>query len=200
MLTLAVLETPLDSDILLYVYYALASVGTIFFVGFAVLSFAGGDGDTDVDAGADSDFHQGTDHADTGNAFLKFFSLKAFTAFMMFFGWSGVFFGDTAAGLLGSLAFGLFMMFITGYLLKVLLKLQESGNISPTSYIGCRGTVYMNIPESGSGYGKVSVTTSCGVRELNAVSESSAIATGTLVSVVKMADSAMYVVERVVTD
>jgi len=84
------------------------------------------------------------------------------------------------------------------YLFKWLSGMQQSGNIDiQASAKGCEGKVYIPIPASRSGEGKVQISISGAVREYNAITESdNALKTGTPIRVVDVINSDTVLVEE----
>ena len=182
----------------LKIYWILALFGTIlFFIQFILTLFGfGGLHDVDTD-GLDADGVDIDHHIDTGFTAFKLFSIRSVLAFITFFGWGGVLWGDQGiSGFFAALASGFAMMFATATLLYFLMRLQHSGNINAEDIIGATGTVYLSIPEGKKGTGKVTVNLPGCTREIMAYSEES-LEKGTPVKVIKKIDSRTFVVEKI---
>jgi len=165
------------------VYWACAISGTLLFIISVVLSLFGAssdiaDGDMDVNGDVD------LPHPDTGFLDLKFISFRTVLAFVTMFGWGGVIFGEHGwIGLVGALLCGTVMMVISAFVIALLMKLQQNGTISNASMVGKFGTVYLSIPGSRSGAGKVNVDAGSATHEIRAFADAP-IATGRKVRVV----------------
>ncbi len=158
------------------IYLFIAILGTAIFALQFVLSMAGLHGDVDGGDGADFqiDAH---DVADIHG--LNFFSIKSIVAFVTFFGWGGFFFNHLGLGGLAIAFFcGLVMMFLTALVISLLLKMQQSGNVSSADLIGRNGTVYLTIPGERASGGLVTVTLPDRTRQISARADSE-IKTGT---------------------
>ena len=159
------------------VYWAFAISGTILFIISVALSMFGAtsdfsDGDMNMDGEID------LPHPDTGFLDLKFLSFRTVLAFLTMFGWGGVVFGEHGwIGLAGALLCGAVMMVIAAFVIAGLLKLQQNGTTSNGAVVGKSGTVYLTIPGSRSGAGKVNVDLGTATREIRAFADES-IATG----------------------
>ena len=163
-----------------------AVVGTVFFALRLVLMLVGGDfGHHDFDAGS-TDLH----HGDPGEAF-KVLSIQSIAAFVMGFGWGGL------AGLRGSdwswaastlfaIGCGLGMMWLLAMLLRGMVALQSSGNVSPGDAVGSEADVYVNIPSQGAGRGQVRVVISKHDRIYDAVTEGEALPSHTRVRITRV--------------
>lgn len=137
-----------------------ALVGTAFLVVQAIGGEIGGDADLDVDAGAGADF--------------RAISLQSIAAFLMGGGWVGLAVYralDWSFGwaILAGVGAGLATGWLVVTLLRQMLKLQESGNISIREAVGERGTVTVMVPPVGEGSGRVRVSVRSRGREFNAV-------------------------------
>ncbi len=144
-------------------YLFLAVAGTAIFVLQFILSAFGGGDDLEVNDFA-VDAH---DFADIQG--LNIFSLKSIVSFVAFFGWGGFFWGHLGWGGLGiALICGLLMMVITAFLIWLLLRLQQSGNVNSTDLIGAKGVVYLTVPGGRQGDGIVTVTLSDRTRQVHA--------------------------------
>ncbi len=174
-------------------YLFFAVTGSVFFVFqlFSTLLGGGLEHDCDsVDAPADVHGHGGTDLSG-----LKFLTVKGIISFFTFFGWAGFFWGKSGwGGFLISLCCGLLMMALTALVLFLLLKMQQSGNIPPQHFIGCRGIVYLTLPGNRKHGGKVTVTLPNCTRQMAAVSDFE-LTTGTPVEVVEVLSGDLLLVK-----
>jgi len=118
-------------------------------------------GHVDVDAGhaTDSHIHEVQGH---GNLLFGVLSFKALSAFAGIFGLVGLILIDREVGTGGRVAAsagaGFVGMLGVGWMMRGLSRLQSSGNIDIRNAVGCRGTVYLPIPQGKTGQGKVTVT------------------------------------------
>ncbi len=135
----------------------------------------GGEGDADAD-GADVDTDAGADGIDEGlelddadeafekgeglDAGLRFFTLRGLIAFFSVMGWVGTICCGNGMGLAPSIAIsaasGFFAMLVIALLMKWLFSLQYDGTEDIRDALGVSGTVYMRIPPSRTGKGKIS--------------------------------------------
>ncbi len=166
------------------IFLVCAVAGGFLFVVRFILQFFGMDGDADVPGELDA---TGDMHMDSDAAF-SIFSFQGITAFLMMFGLMGLFV-QTGVGLGAAVsipaaaAVGVGASWMQARLLSALLGLQSSGTIDLKNAIGAEGTVYLTIPEGGTG--KVQVYIQNRLQEFDAVSnDGSAIKTGEQVKVV----------------
>lgn len=157
------------------IYLFIAVTGTVIFTLQFIMSMIGIHSDTD---GADFSVEA---HDVQDIAGLNFFSLKAIVSFIAFFGWGGYFFGHLGWGGLG-IAFGcgFLMMFLSALVISLLLKMQQSGNITAADLIGKRGTVYLSIPAGRAPGGMVTVSLPGCTRQIGARSDDE-LKTGTAI-------------------
>lgn len=147
--------------------------------GLLLLGFDGGESGFDFDA-----------DTDVGDGSFGFLSLRALTSFLAFFGLSG--WGALEAGWgrgasLGvAVAAGAAVMVVVVWLLRLQLKLGSSGNIDPANALGKTATVYLRIPGSRTGKGKITVSIQGRTQEYLAVTGGDTIPTGATVRVVSM--------------
>lgn len=180
------------------IYWILAIAGTVVFAIQFLMSVVGihaGGGDTDFDLTGASDVDPaGATASDLGE--LNFFSIKSITAFVTFFGWGGVFWGNQGwTGLLLAVASGAVMAVITTLIIFFLLKLQQSGNLTTNSFLNQTGTVYLTIPASRSGAGKVTVKLPTCTRQIRAFADEE-LSTGTQVVIVEALSSDTFLVKK----
>lgn len=146
-------------------YLFIAVTGSVIFALQFIMTVAGIHSDVELDgAGFDVDSHDISDIQG-----LNFFSLKAIVAFVTFFGWGGYFYGHLGwTGLAIAFGCGLIMMFLTALVVSLLLKMQQSGNITPAELVGQRGTVYLTVPAGRAPGGMVTVTLPGCTRQVSA--------------------------------
>ena len=189
-----------------YFYIICIMIGGILFILRTLLFFIGGgaDGhlDGDLSANMDLDAHGGMDmHADEiSDAGMKLVSVQGLTGFFLMFGLVGLAmvkfeikdFWTAVGGLIAGIA----TMLIIAKIVLEMQKLQSSGTMRMENAIGKEGTVYLSIPEDGTG--KVNIVIQGGLRELEAVSaDHERILTGESVRVVKIRSKRILVVEKV---
>lgn len=178
------------------VYWMIAIPFTLIFVLQLIFSFIVGDADHDASGHADS-----TVDSDHGMPF-QFFTLKNLTAFFTIFGWSGIACINAGLGngvsILISVICGLVMMLIMASIFYFMSKLVETGNLEIKNAIQKTGTVYIPIPASRTGQGKIQVKVQSALRELDAVTDDNEIIkTGTLVVVTEVLDNNILVVKKI---
>ena len=158
-------------------YLFIAVTGSVIFALQFIMTVAGIHSDVELDgAGFDVDSHDISDIQG-----LNFFSLKAIVAFVTFFGWGGYFYGHLGwTGLAIAFGCGLIMMFLTALVVSLLLKMQQSGNITPAELVGQRGTVYRTVPAGRAPGGMVTVTLPGCTRQVSARADDE-LKTGTAV-------------------
>ncbi|MEM9083630.1 MAG: NfeD family protein [Planctomycetota bacterium] len=201
-------------------FTACAIFGTTFFlIRMIMLVTVGdlfGDGGVDGDVGVDfgdagSDFGDGDasdptldeaiDHAETASL-LKFISIQGIVAFIMGVGWGGF------AGLRGlefnfpmsmmfGVAFGFGLMWFLAYVMGKVTKLNTSGNIGKSLFVGSVGEVTIAIPEHDAGTGQVRMVHDGRMRFLNARSKGGAIASKTRVKVTGLTGDGAVQVETI---
>ena len=174
------------------IYWFLALFGTVFFAITCLLTICGlgGLSDADLDSGDVT-----MDHLDTGYLDFNLFSIRSILAFITVFGWGGVLWGHHGFwGFLGAFAAGLFTMVLTALVIYWMMKLQYSGTIPGSAFIGCAGTVYLTIP-AGGGTGKVTVVLKSSTHELRACAGEE-LPTGTHVEVVKEISKGTFLVKK----
>ena len=175
------------------VYWMIAIPFSVFFIIQTLVSLFAGDVEHDV--AGDSDVS-----SDDGVPF-QFFSIKNLVAFFTIFGWSGLACINAGLGniyvILISVICGLLMMLIMASIFYFMSKLTESGNLDIKNAINKTGTVYLYIPASRSGTGKVQIKVQNSLRELDAITDDTEqISTGSIILVVDVLDNNILVVKR----
>jgi hypothetical protein len=151
-----------------------------------ILGIGGGDAGVDFDA-ADLDYDVSPDIGDAGGGVLNFLSVQSIAGFFTMFGLVGMGLVQVNASdlwsFIGGLAAGFFTAWATGMIFLGMRKLHSEGTLVLSNAIGQTGTVYLTIPETGSGV--ITVTIQGSKRTLSAMSEKGQrIPTGSVVKVV----------------
>ena len=180
------------------VVFVMACASSLFFVIKSAMMFMGiGVDDVDVpdaDVGSDLPAEVDTDG-------VKFLSLHGILAFFAMGSWGVMLgYGLTASyglSIVIGLVAGVLMMVACAYVMRALMKLQESGNVDSVKAIGKIGEVYLRIPPMGQGMGKVNVELGGKECEYQAVSQDDIeIPYGTRVRVVDLREDDVMVVQR----
>lgn len=172
-----------------------------------LLLFGVGGHDADGEADFDHDFDHDVDHDmdhDHGDhvAGLRIFTVRGIVAFLSVGGWLGIVLLGVGVHVAVSclLAFlgGLASLLLVAAFLKWSVGMQESGNLSYQNAIGRSGQVYLTVPASQSGRGKVTLTVQERYIEADAVTNfNEPIPVGRPVTVVALADEQTLLVAPV---
>lgn len=154
----------------------------------------GGDADVNMDGHVDSM------DAGSGDG-LALFTVRGIVAFFAVGGWTGMVMAKyappwiaiVAAFLAGSVA-----LVALAYLFKAMFKLQSSGNLDNKNAIGKAAKVYIPIPASGGGQGKITVLVQERLVELSAITrEAVPLKTGEIVTICDILDDETVVVAQI---
>lgn len=203
------------------IFYCIAIPASVILIIQTVLTFIGiGDGaeaeaGADADADIDTDISDGADTPDgvfgddaatethdfVGIEGLRVLTLRGIIAFFVVFGWVGVVMDsfDIKLYITIPVAFvcGVAMMFLLAYIFRWLMKLRNNGNIDNKNAVGVSGKVYLTVPPSRQGQGKVQIIVQGAFVEREAVTDdTSAIPTGTEIVVVGVSGQTDLIVKR----
>jgi len=172
---------------------------SLIFVIQSILTFLGADADTDFDADIPDDVSADSGTESTGMGLLTF---RNFINFFLGFGWSAILLHDKIESValltVFSIVVGILLVSAVMMLFKWLANMQQSGNIDLfRQAAGCEGKVYLTIPASRSGEGKVLLDINNSVREYAAVTDGEALPTGTQIRVVEAVSSNSVLVEKI---
>jgi len=190
-------------------FTAPALIGTVFFGIRMVTALLGLDSDhgggmqvdLPADVDVDMEVHASDDiHTDPGDSF-KVLSVQSVAAFCMGFGWAGLGglrgsgWGPEASVAVGVVG-GVGMVWLLGWLLRIVYDLQTSGNIPMVRVVGHEGDVYVTVPAPGSGAGRVRVVVEGRQRFYPAMSVDGALERGARVRVERVSEDRMVMVRR----
>ena len=155
--------------------------------------------DGDFDGGFDSEIEADIDP--TGLEALRIFTVRGIISFLVVFGWMGLMLDSADVSLLINIPIsgiaGFVMMYIIAALMRGVMKLRNDGNIDNKNALGTSGKVYLAIPPSRSGEGKVNVLLQGSYVEREAVTdENEAIPTGAEIVVTGISGQTTLVVKR----
>jgi len=175
-------------DPLLKTYWYIALPVSLFFLLQTIMTFIGLSGsETDIDS-------------DSGDSDLPFeiFTLRNLINFLLGFSWTGISFYDSienkAVLIIISVVVGIVFIGLFFILIKQILKLGEDNSFKFESTINQTATVYLTIPESKSGVGKVQISVKGTFHELQAMTEASEkITTGSLVKIKNVENNILIV-------
>jgi len=174
-----------------------AVVGGLLFLLRLVLAIFAGDG---------HDLEPGMEVGDAGDiigdsdATFRVLSVQGMLGFLLIFGLTGLTMSiqmEASHVVSVGVAFGagFLTMLLLGWITLSLRGLDRSGNIRLDRAVGAEGTVYLTIPEGGTGQAQVNVQNR--LRVIDALSEDKQeIETGTRVKVVRVVGDDTLVVER----
>ena len=181
-------------------YFIIACIGTVALLIQIVMMLIGAGGEADADFDTDTDGDGSLDtHTDTG---VSLFTVKGLTAFFAIGGWTGMLMLSYNVGVAVtvpvSVVAGLAAYFIVWALIRLVLKLQEDGTLNYASAIGQTDTVYVRIPASRTGRGKITLVLQGRYTELDAVTdETERIPVDCAVEITEQAGDAFVVRKKV---
>lgn len=187
------------------IYWAATIIGGTLFLLRLIMMFIGGglsDGDVDIphDIHMDADLHPdvSADHPDADISF-KLLSVQGLTSFFMMFGLVGLALLKSnlpvLVTVLGGTVAGLATVGITGLIFTQMKRLQMEGTINIQNTVGTQGSVYLTIPQNGTG--QVQIIVQGSLKIFDAMSNSKKmIATGEKVQVVGVASGNTLLVEK----
>lgn len=184
------------------IYLICAIAGGAILVLRFILMIVGLDHGDGLDTSADVGHDGAVDAHDTGVG-MQLLSLQSIAGFFTMFGLVGLGLLQIKAAaiwsLLGALLAGLVTAWATAMIFYQMRRLQSQGNLVIQDAVGQVGTVYLTIPETGSGV--VSVAVKGTLRSLDAVSENGQrIPTGSIVRVVSITAGKILVVVEQTTE
>lgn len=166
--------------------------GILFFIRLILFLIGAGDHDlSSIDANTELGEH------DSG---FQFISLQGVAGFFMMFGLVGLaMLSSEVNGWLslgGAIVSGMITLLLVGLIFRAMRRMQSDGTLRIRNAIGEEGTVYLTIPENGTG--QVQVTVQGGLKIFNAVSnDHQRISTGASIRVVDIVSSNILKVEKI---
>lgn len=179
------------------IFALIALPSTLLIVIQTVLMLIGIGGDSGADA--DVDIDDGIEVPDDG---LAIFSVRGVTSMLCITGWVALALLETSlpqgVSIAIAIACGVATLIGMAYLMRAVYRLQSSGNIDIENCVGKIGEVYIPIPSTGNGSGKINLTVQEKFSEFTAITTSGEqLKTGAFVRVVAVSESGVLVVEPI---
>jgi len=183
-----------EMEPLLRTFWYIALPASLIFIIQTIMTFIGMDGHDGVEA----DFNSDLSHTD---APFQLFSLRNLINFFLGFGWSGISFYTTieSSGLLIAVSFvvGIAFIMIFFVIIRQIQRLAEDNSFKVTNTLNQTATVYLVIPASKSGRGKIQISVKGSFHEIDAMTEGEKIDTGLTVRIVKTEGTNLVFVEKI---
>ncbi|MBR4061828.1 MAG: hypothetical protein IKK01_02060 [Clostridia bacterium] len=179
------------------IFALIALPSTLLIIIQTILMLIGIGGDSGADA--DVDIDDGIEVPDDG---LAIFSVRGVTSMLCITGWVAVALLETSlpqgVSIAIAIACGIATLIGMAYLMRAVYRLQSSGNIDIENCVGKIGEVYIPIPSTGNGSGKINLTVQEKFSEFTAITTSGEqLKTGAFVRVVAVSESGVLVVEPI---
>lgn len=179
---------------LLRLFWYIAIPVSLIFIIQSILTFIG----MDSHDGGSTDMHS---DLDDGSSSFQFLTFQNLINFLLGFSWSGISFYNIIGNkfLLISIAVVIGILFVSLfiYLMMQIYKLSEDNSFRIDKTLQKTGSVYLTIPERKTGKGKIQVSVNGAFHELDAITETEKIETGTVIKIVKVEANNLVVVERI---
>ncbi len=186
-------------DTAMKILWGITFAASLIFIVQTIMTFIGADADADFSADVDTS----ADGSDLSNidGGSNLYTFRNFVNFFLGFGWASVLLYDSVRPrillFIIAVIVGVALVAAVMWLFKWLAGMQQSGTIDIyKSAVGCNGSVYLTIPASRSGEGKVQISINGAVREYNAMTDGDSIKNGTTIKVVEVIDNHTLLVEE----
>ena len=153
--------------------------------------------------GVPDEFYETAEDADTphGGFSLRLLSFRGIVAFFAVYGWAALAVSRAGrpwlAAVLVGLVLGLGAMLLVAVTMQLFLRLQSDGTVDQANAVGLTGEVYLSIPASREGEGKVNVVIQEKMTECAAVTdETEPIPTGERITVIGLTREKQLLVMR----
>ncbi|GJH40576.1 hypothetical protein RCZ04_11260 [Capnocytophaga sp. HP1101] len=177
-------------DTLLKGFWLVAIPVTVIFIIQMILTFIG----SDASDGTSADFDGDLDGGDTP---FQLFSFRNLMNFLLGFSWTGISFYKIITNqvllILLAVIVGVLFVYLFFLVIRALMKLSEDNTFKLTETLGKTAEVYIPIPEHKTGRGKVTISIRGTIHELEAMTTDERIPSNTIVKVVSIEDSVLFV-------
>lgn len=174
-------------------FWFIAIPTSLVFIIQTILTFIGADAHEGIDADFDSNL-------EGSEAPFQLFSLRNLINFLLGFSWTGISFYNyiesTVLLVLLSFGIGTVFLFLFFFIILQIQKLAEDNSFQYSDTLDKSAEVYLSIPEKKSGKGKIIISVKGSFHELDAMTEGEALASSSMVKVVKIINQNIVLVEK----
>lgn len=175
---------------LLRTFWFIAIPASIIFLIQLILTFTGSDATDGINADFDGDL-------EGGDAPFQLFSFRNLVNFLLGFSWTGISFYQSISSplllIILSLVVGVLFVALFFFVIGQVTKLAEDNTFKIADTINKTGEVYLPVPASRQGKGKVMISVGGSVHELDAMTESERIETSSAVKVIAVENNILFV-------
>lgn len=182
-------------DGLLKTFWYIAIPVSLVFIFQTIMTFIGSDVSDGIEADFDGDLT-------SSEAPFQLFSLRNLINFLLGFSWTGISFYDFISNpillILISFIVGILFVVLFFFIIKQITQLSENNSFQLTETLHQTAEVYLTIPESKKGIGKIILSIKGSFHELEAIcEETKKIETGSLVKIIKIENNKILVVKKI---
>jgi membrane protein implicated in regulation of membrane protease activity len=181
-------------DPLLRTFWYIAIPVSLIFVVQTIMTFVGADATDGNEVDFDGDFAG-------GDAPFQLFSLRNLINFLLGFGWSGISLFNVIPNptllIVVSIVIGILFVLVFFVIIRQVQRLAEDNSFKMENTLNKTADVYLSIPEHKTGKGKILISVKGSIHELDAMTESERIPTGSVVKVVKIENNNILIVETI---
>ncbi|MEA4917445.1 serine protease [Proteiniphilum sp.] len=184
-----------NAEPLLRIFWYIAAPVTVIFIIQTILTFVGGDSMDGVDADFEGDLSG-------GDAPFQLFSLRNLINFLLGYGWAGIAFYNLIPNkpilIIVAVIVGILFVAIFFMIVKVFLRLAEDNSFKMQDALHKTAEVYLTIPASRTGKGKILISVGGSLRELDAMTdEKESIHSRSTVKIIKIENNNILIVEKI---
>lgn len=169
------------------VFWVIACCASLVFIIQTIMTFVGLGTDADIDAGPMDGLGDSVDDGGLNGVF----SFRNLINFLLGYGWTGVLLYGSFEKLIWleviAILVGLAFVLAFVFMFRQVMKLSHDGSFHMKEALGLMADVYLRIPASRSGRGKVQVSVKGSVHEIDAVTDNGTeIPTGAQVKIIEV--------------
>ncbi|MFD2033562.1 serine protease [Belliella marina] len=177
---------------LLRAFWYVAIPTSLIFVIQTVMTFVGADAADGLEADFDGDLGE-------TSAPFQLFSLRNLINFLLGFSWTGISFYESISNktalFLLAIVVGALFVYLFFLIINQVRKLAENNSFKLSNTLNRTADVYLTIPGSKKGKGRILISVNGAFHELDAMTENESIPTGAVVKVVKIDSNNILIVE-----
>ena len=180
-------------DLFMKSLWGISIFSSLVFVVQSIMTFIGMDSGPDFNTDISSDIP-------SHDQPFQLFTFRNFINFFLGFSWTAIALrpniDNTFLLLFIAIIVGVLLVTAVMLIFKWLSGMEQSGNISINMAVGCKGTVYLTIPASRQGEGKVQISIQGATREYDAITDGEKLANGTPVRVKDIINENTLLIEK----